>query len=239
MMASDQAIWHTEGSEKRQAVQRMFGEIAPSYDLMNSVMSVRLHHKWRRLAVQTLQLTPGERVLDLCCGTGDFLAPLREAVGTEGTVIGADFCLPMLDKAATKFKSERLAQADACQIPMQSGVVDAVTVGWGIRNVPDIDLAHREIARVLRPGGRFVSIDMAVPKSGFMRWQSNLVFHRVVPFIGRLIGKGEAYKYLPKSTERFKSREELKASMEAAGFRDVRMKDLFFGNVCMHWGVKS
>jgi len=236
---ADQAIWKTEGEQKRTQVQGMFAEIAPTYDAMNSVMSFRLHHRWRAAAVAKLELQPGDRALDVCCGTGDFLLPLRRAVGPSGFVAGTDFCLPMLAVVPRKVQYPAVALGDACRLPYASAAFDGVTVGWGIRNVPDIDAAHREIARVLRPGGRFVSLDMALPRNPLLRALSGFAFHTVVPLLGSLLGKTKAYTYLPKSTERFASREELAQSMRQAGFRDVGFRDFLFGNICLHWGTKA
>lgn len=230
--------WLAEGAEKREFVRGMFADVAPSYDLVNSLMCFRLHHRWRSLAVAGLGLKAGDSALDVCCGTGDFLLPLRRVVGAAGTVCGIDFCEPMLTLARGKDRGAVLGLGDACCLPVASGSVDAVTVGWGLRNVPDVELALREAARVLKPGGRFVTLDMARPRSQFVGRASEAVFHRVAPFIGRLFGKTQAYTYLPKSTLAFLSREEMKAAMERAGFTQVRWRDAFFGNVCMHWGVK-
>ena len=232
-------IWLTEGEEKRARVQNMFAEIAPSYDLLNSVMSLSLHKRWRQIAANKLNLKRGNSALDVCCGTGDFLPILRTFVGTEGTVAGTDFCAPMLERAASKDSASTLSLGDACQLPFASGGFDGVTVGWGIRNVPDIDLAHREIFRVLRSGGRFVSVDMAIPKNPITRGVSQLTTQRLLPALGRMFGKTEAYTYLPKSTERFLDREGLAESMRSAGFNDVQFRNLFFGNICIHWGQKS
>lgn len=217
----------------------MFAEIAPTYDLLNSVMSLRLHHRWRAFAVRQLHLQAGDRVLDVCCGTGDFLGPLRRAVGPRGHVAGLDFCLPMLERAALKGVGDPVVLGDACALPIASGTLDGASVGWGIRNVPDIDGAHRELARVLRPGGRFVSLDMAVPKSAVARRLAGAMLSRAVPLMGRVFGKAKAYTYLPESTLRFRSREALAASMDAAGFVDVGFRDLFFGNICVHWGTRA
>lgn len=238
MKSNSEAVWQAEGGQKRAAVQQMFADIAPTYDLLNSLMCFRLHHRWRRFAVSRLQLKSGARALDVCCGTGDFMRPLREAVGPAGTVAGVDFCLPMLSMAQKKAIPGGLALGDACSLPVQGSQFDAVSVGWGIRNVPDIDAAHRELFRVLKPGGRFVSLDMARPRNPLFRAASEWTFHTLVPFLGRLFGKTEAYTYLPKSTERFKSREDLAASMTSAGFTEVGHRDLFFGNICVHWGRK-
>jgi demethylmenaquinone methyltransferase/2-methoxy-6-polyprenyl-1,4-benzoquinol methylase len=238
---ADQAIWKTEGATKRSAVQEMFADIAPTYDCLNSVMSLRLHHRWRLHAVKLLDLKPGDHVLDVCCGTGDFMKPLNQAVGDKGKVFGVDFCLPMLKVAAGKLTTglrDKLSMGDACQLPIQSGSLDGVSVGWGIRNVPDIDRAHRELYRVLRSGAKFVSLDMAIPRSALVRIPAAFVSRHVLPRLGGLFGKSKAYTYLPKSTEGFRSREELAKSMRDAGFTDVRFRDLFFGNICIHWGTK-
>jgi demethylmenaquinone methyltransferase/2-methoxy-6-polyprenyl-1,4-benzoquinol methylase len=230
--------WTTQGGEKRAAVQAMFAEIAPVYDRLNGLMSLRLHHRWRRAAVRQLNLKPGQTALDVCCGTGDFLTPLRQAVGTQGRVVGIDFCFPMLELAQPKGDANGLSLGDACRLPVQSASVDAVTVGWGIRNVPDIDAAHREIARVLKPGGRFVSIDMALPRSGLLRAVSRFVSGKVLPVLGKLFGNKTAYTYLPESTLRFADREKLAESMRDAGLTDVGFRDFMMGNICMHWGTK-
>jgi demethylmenaquinone methyltransferase/2-methoxy-6-polyprenyl-1,4-benzoquinol methylase len=234
----DQAIWQAEGVQKRAAVRGMFSEIAPTYDLINSLLSFRLHHRWRSYAVRQLNLNPGDRALDVCCGTGDFMKPLRKAVGAKGQVFGIDFCLPMLQVARAKGVAGEIGLGDACRLPVIAGALNGVSVGWGIRNVPDIDQAHRELFRVLKSGGRFVSLDMALPRNPIIRAVSGWVCNHVTPWLGSLFGKTQAYTYLPKSTQRFMSREELKQSMEVAGFVDVRSKDLFFGNICVHCGVK-
>jgi demethylmenaquinone methyltransferase / 2-methoxy-6-polyprenyl-1,4-benzoquinol methylase len=230
-------IWTEEGSRKREAVRRMFGEIAPSYDRLNGLMTLSLHRRWRKIAVDLLALRNGETALDLCCGTGDFIPLIQRAVGPTGSVFGADFSVPMLDLAQRK-GLPRLALGDACEIPVRDAVVDAVTVGWGIRNVPDQDRAHAEVVRVLRPGGRFVSVDMARPRNPFIRFVSELVFNTFVPVMGAIFGKTQAYAYLPKSTQRFKTREQLEDSMRSAGLVDVFHRDLLLGNVCVHFGRK-
>lgn len=144
----------------------------------------------------------------------------------------------MLEKAASKDALATLTLGDACSIPLTNNAVDAVSVGWGIRNVPDVDLAHREIFRVLKSGKRFVSIDCAEPRSSLIRGLTSMMRTPLLGFLGKLIGSKEAYQYLSESTARFKSREDLAASMRSAGFVDVQFKDLMFGNICVHWGTK-
>lgn len=229
--------WDTEGEQKREAVQKMFSLIAGRYDFMNRVMSLNLDRAWRRKVVEILALKPGDTALDLCSGTGDFLPLLRRRVGPAGKLFAADFCLPMLEQTRRKDPALQLL-TDACAIPIPTNTVQGVSVGWGIRNVPDIDLAHREIFRVLKPGGKFVSIDMAVPRSPLIRKISAVVFGRIIPRIGGWLSDPEAYRYLPESTSRFMNREQLAESMRAAGFESVQFHDLFLGNICIHQGTK-
>ncbi len=237
MARVEEAIWTKKGASKRLAVQGMFAEIAPTYDRINGIISLALHHRWRRRAVAMLGLAAGDRALDVCCGTGDFMLALRKAVGARGLVLGVDFCEPMLQRARLKTAST-LTLGDACALPVAAGQFDAVTVGWGIRNVPDIDAAHSEIVRVMKPGGRFVSLDMARPMNIFIRRVSEYVSDSVVPRIGGLFGRSAAYTYLPKSTRSFSTREELTASMQSAGMVDIRHTDLLLGNLCIHFARK-
>jgi demethylmenaquinone methyltransferase/2-methoxy-6-polyprenyl-1,4-benzoquinol methylase len=236
---AEKTPWLAKGEEKREEVRGMFADIAGSYDLVNSLICLRMHHRWRRAAVKVIRLGVGERALDVCTGTGDFLVPLMKAVGPGGTALGVDFCGPMLARARTKLPGAGLALGDACRLPLQDGAFDGATVGWGLRNVPDVNAALKEVARVLRAGGRFVTLDMARPKNGLVGRVSEWAFHTVVPLVGRVFGKSRAYMYLPKSTLQFLTRDEMKRAMEQAGFSDVRTRDFAFGNVCMHWGTKS
>ncbi len=233
-------IWGLEGAAKRTGLREMFSAIAPSYDRVNSLMSLRAHQRWRTEAVRWLQLSEGNSVLDLCCGTGDFVRALRESVGGSGKIIALDFAYPMLEIARSKPGAEACyLSADALSIPCASNAFDAVTIGWGIRNVGDVDRAHREIARVLKPGGRFVSIDMARPQDPTVRRLSRVVLRLALPALGSFVRQSHAYSYLAESTHRFRSREELEDSMRRAGMREVGHSDRMFGNVCIHRGVKA
>lgn len=229
--------WLHQGDQKRRTVQRLFDEIAPSYDRLNRLVSLNLDRGWRRCAVEQLNLKPGDSVLDLCCGTGDFFPILRRKIG-DGTLVGIDFSAPMLERAEPKDAKATRVLGDAMAIPLADSCVEAVTVGWGIRNVPDIDRAHQEIFRVLKPGGRFVSVDMAVPRNRIVAAASRLTCDIIVPRLGGWLSSSEAYTYLPESTKRFMSREGLKESMERAGFSRVSFIDKFLGNICIHIGHK-
>lgn len=229
--------WLAQGDQKRVAIRSMFDEIAPTYDKLNRLITLHLDKSWRRQALLWCGIKPEDRVLDLCCGTGDFLVEAMKLTN-HCNHLGIDFSLPMLENGTGK-NLPTLALGDACAIPVKDGAFDVVSVGWGIRNVPDIDLAHREIFRVLNSGGRFVSVDMAMPKNRVMLKICTFVFQQVVPRLGARLSQAEAYKYLPESTKRFLSREELSASMVAAGFKSVTYRDLFFGNICVHWGTKN
>ena len=234
------AAWETTGDDKRQVVRALFAEVADNYDLFNSLVSFRLHKTWRREAVEVIGLGAGESVLDVCCGTGDFCDVALSAVGESGQVVGVDFCPPMLRQAARKTGGRvRLGLADATKLPFTARSFDAATVGWGLRNVPDPQAALREIARVLKPGGRFVSVDMARPTAPLIGPIAEAACHAAVPTVGRLMGHQSAYTYLPKSAERFMDRSALAAAFEAAGFTEVQHKDFMFGNICMMWGVRA
>jgi demethylmenaquinone methyltransferase/2-methoxy-6-polyprenyl-1,4-benzoquinol methylase len=206
---------------------------------MNSLLSFRLHRRWRSYAVGLLGLTGGEVVADVCAGTGDFAFPLYRRIGPKGRVLGVDFCLPMLKVSRRKGAPMVPVLGDACALPLRSLSVDAVTVGWGLRNVADLKGALREIFRVLKPGGRFVSVDTAVPQNGFVRFFWVLGSRGVIPFLGWLVGRKEEYTYLPRTTQQWTSREELANRLKEAGFVKVMYRDLFFGMICVHKGEKE
>jgi demethylmenaquinone methyltransferase/2-methoxy-6-polyprenyl-1,4-benzoquinol methylase len=175
----------------------------------------------------------------MCCGTGFFVLPLWRKVGPTGSILGVDFCRPMLERAAEHFPTQaNFALGDALTLPLAPASMDGLTVGWGIRNLSDVDAAHREIYRVLKPGKRFVSVDMSQPRNRMVRAVSSFLFVNIVPRLASLFGLASEYMYLPKSTERFKSREDLVGSMTKAGFTQVGWQDAMLGNICIHWGLK-
>lgn len=231
--------WKTQGDEKREAVRDMFADIAPTYDLANSIMSARGHHRWRAEACSLINLQAGETLLDLCCGTGDFLTAAEKHVGPTGKLVGLDYCAPMLEIAAKKVSPQtQLTLGDATYLPFENAQFDAITVGWGLRNVPNLKQTLQEVFRVLKQGGRLICIDMSQP-AGPLGPISRWGYHIIVPILGRILRQPEAYAYLPKSTEQFLSRQELKDAFEQAGFSQVQFKTRFFGNIAIHWGTKS
>ncbi|HLO97515.1 MAG TPA: ubiquinone/menaquinone biosynthesis methyltransferase [Fimbriimonas sp.] len=228
--------WDLEGDAKRSAVRSIFAQIANDYDRANAIMSFAQHQVWRRKAARLLNLKPGDSVLDLCSGTGDFLAPLRKLVGPKGKLYALDLTPEMLSKASSKDSEAQLLVGDACVLPFHDQTFEGVSVGWGIRNVPDIDQAHREAFRVLKSGGMFVSIDCAQPRLAVIRPVSAFFRKSLLGQLDRSLGHDGAYSYLDESTKLFRSREGLKESMSDAGFVDVRFFDLCLGNICIHVG---
>ena len=232
------------GTEKRAYVRTVFEEIAPRYDLLNHLLSLNIDVMWRRRALRALNWTarPGGNYLDLCAGTLDVGAELFRTTGFQGFIVGADFAVPMLRAGVGKAPAERLAPvgADAQLLPLRDNSVDGATVAFGIRNVASLDVALREVARVLRPGARFVILEFTTPRSAVVRTFYHAYFHHVLPFIGGVIsGHRSAYKYLPKSVAHFPAEPELARRMSAAGFADVKWESLSFGIAAIHVGTKK
>jgi demethylmenaquinone methyltransferase / 2-methoxy-6-polyprenyl-1,4-benzoquinol methylase len=222
-------------------VNRMFDRIARVYDLMNRVMTLGLDRGWRRRAAERAELQPGDAALDVCCGTGDLALELAERVGPEGTVIGCDFSEPMLDLAREKARPAgrvRFEWADALELPYPDGRFDAVTIGFGARNLADLDRGLGELTRVLRPGGRLVILEITRPTRPPLAWFFALWFDRLVPLLGTLAGDREAYSYLPESVRSFPSPRELAARMEAAGLERIRYTILAGGIIAIHSGAR-
>jgi demethylmenaquinone methyltransferase/2-methoxy-6-polyprenyl-1,4-benzoquinol methylase len=230
--------------EKSEYVRDMFASIAHRYDLLNSILSFNRHYAWRRTAVKLAQPRPGDSALDVCTGTGDFAIDLYNAVGPTGRVVGSDFCAPMLQRGKEKTDAVsggriEMMVADAQALPYRNDLFDCVTVGFGIRNVTDTQRAFAEMARVAKPGGRVVCLEFNTPKNPILRPIVRFYEMRVLPRIGAMLSKSDAYTYLPKSIQAFHSREELSRMMQSVGLDDVRVYDLNFGSVCIHIGVKG
>jgi demethylmenaquinone methyltransferase/2-methoxy-6-polyprenyl-1,4-benzoquinol methylase len=220
----------------------MFDRVASHYDALNSVMTAGLHHRWRERAADRAELGPGESALDVCCGTGDLTLELASRVTPRGHVIGCDFSEPMLDLAREKATSRdadglRFEWADALSLPYDADRFDAVTVGFGVRNLADLDRGLREMARVLRPGGRLVVLEITQPARPPLSTFFSLWFDRVVPLLGVLSEESEAYAYLPESVRSFPGPVRLAQMMDSAGLEQIRWTVLAGGIIAIHSGV--
>jgi len=216
----------------------MFDRIAGFYDLMNSVMTAGLHHRWRARAADLAALEPGDNALDVACGTGDLAIELARRVGTRGEVIGSDFAEEMLERARAKAPELVWEWGNALELPYASGRFDAATVGFGARNFSDLDRGLAEMTRVVKPGGRVVVLEITTPHRPPLSTFYRVWFDRVVPLIGRLTGEQEAYTYLPSSVRRFPGPEGLAAAMARAGLSDIRWVLTAGGIIALHVGTK-
>jgi demethylmenaquinone methyltransferase / 2-methoxy-6-polyprenyl-1,4-benzoquinol methylase len=226
------------GTLSEPQVRAMFDRIAGFYDLMNTVMTAGLHHRWRARAADLAGLGPGDSALDVACGTGDLAIELSRRVGPTGEVIGSDFAEEMLQRARTKAPALSWEWANALELPYASGRFDAATVGFGARNFSDLDRGLAEMTRVVKPGGRVVVLEITTPHRPPLSTFYSLWFDRVVPLIGRLTGEEEAYTYLPNSVKRFPGPEGLAAAMEGAGLGDIRWILTAGGIIALHVGKK-
>jgi len=221
------------------AIRDMFAGVAPRYDLLNHLLSASLDVVWRRKAAAMLDLPRGARALDLCAGTGDQALALRRR---GARVAAADFCIPMLAIARRKFgrpadPRPRALAADALALPFSDRSFQGATVSFGLRNVANLDAALRELAAVLRPGGKLVVLECALPRWQPLRGLYLFYFLHLLPWIGRLISpRGSAYTYLPNSVLGFPQRQEFLDRMTAAGFTEVAWQELSGGTVCLYQG---
>jgi demethylmenaquinone methyltransferase/2-methoxy-6-polyprenyl-1,4-benzoquinol methylase len=217
------------------SVRTMFDRIAPVYDVMNHVMTAGLDIRWRRRAAQAA-VRAGDRVLDAACGTGDLaIADLRAGAGK---VTGLDFSPKMLERARAKHASIEWLQGDMLALPFADETFDAATVGFGVRNVENLELGLRELRRVLRPGGRLAILEITQPR-GALRPFYSLWFDRIVPLLGKVLPGGDAYTYLPASVKRFPTAERLADLLREAGFGDVRFTLMGGSIVALHTGQAS
>jgi demethylmenaquinone methyltransferase / 2-methoxy-6-polyprenyl-1,4-benzoquinol methylase len=214
----------------------MFDRIARVYDRMNSVMTAGMHHRWRERAVDLAGVAAGDRALDVATGTGDLAVALKRRLGPTGEVVGLDFSERMLELARRKAPDVRFDAGNALELPYANGEFDAVTVGFGARNFSDLGRGLREMARVTRPGGRIVVLEITSPQRPPLSWFFRLWFDRAVPTLGRLAGDPDAYSYLPSSVRRFPGPPELAGELAAAGLVDVRWVLTAGGIIALHAG---
>lgn len=217
------------------AVRAMFSSIAKRYDRANAVLSLGIHGSWRRSALRLLDPRPGERFLDVCCGTGDVALALAAAVGPGGRVVGADFCDPMLRLARAKLAADRAAPvallgADALRLPFANATFDGVTVAFGVRNLDDLDAGLRELRRVVRPGGRVVVLEFGQPTAPVFAPVYRCYSSAILPRVGGwLTGERAPYEYLPRTAAAFPAGEAFLERLGRAGLTGARAVRLTLG----------
>ena len=224
------------GTLEEGQVRAMFDRIAGPYDLMNSVMTAGLHHRWRERAADLARVGPGSRALDVATGTGDLAI---ELASRGADVVGSDFSEGMLDVARRKAPGLTWEQGNALALPYPDASFDAATVGFGARNFSDLPQGLREMARVVRPGGRVVVLEITTPQKPPLSTFFSLWFDRIVPMLGKLAKEPEAYTYLPSSVKRFPDPQALGGELAAAGLRDVRWILTAGGIIALHSGTKA
>jgi demethylmenaquinone methyltransferase/2-methoxy-6-polyprenyl-1,4-benzoquinol methylase len=232
----------SRGAEREQQVQTLFSEIAPRYDLLNHVLSANIDRAWRRKAVDLLgwDRNPDGTFLDACAGTYDLSLELARRSGFRGKVVASDFAQPMLVVGHPKLQGTPVEPVcgDTLRLPFADDSFHGATVGFGVRNLADLDQGFREFNRVLRPGSRLVVLEFTVPPSRLMRALYLFYFHRILPLVGRIVsGHPWAYTYLPESVKEFPGPRELAQKMEGAGFRETGWKLVTGGIAAIHWGV--
>ena len=236
----------TDISKSPERIAGMFDAIAGRYDFLNHLLSAGIDRGWRRRAIRSLQLTGGERVLDVCTGTGDLAIAAVRAQPSASQVVGIDFSGAMLRVGDRKLRERRLSgritmvQGDAAWIPIADRTVDAVTIGFGIRNVQDMDAVCAELHRVLRPGGRLAILEFAVPTSPVFGALYGWYVSRVLPRIGRVVSRsGSAYAYLPASISAFATPDEFVKILRRAGFTEIYPIRLALGSVILYTAQKG
>jgi demethylmenaquinone methyltransferase / 2-methoxy-6-polyprenyl-1,4-benzoquinol methylase len=222
-------------------VRDMFATIARRYDLLNHLLSANIDKRWRRLVANSIEgkiKRDGARILDVASGTGDLAATLFEVTGAE--VVATDFCRPMLDIAAEKIGHDvTLIESDALRLPFRDGSFDAVTIGFGLRNLANVQTGLAELGRVLSSGGWLAVLEFSRPANAAVRAVFGTYFTRILPVMGGVVsGSRSAYTYLPDSVKRFPDQQELKAMIEQAGFEEVSFENLTGGIAALHLGRK-
>ena len=237
-----------ESVGKENYVRTLFDSIAPHYDFLNLVMTGGLVRWWHRAFARSTRLRPGDTALDLACGTGDLTAICARQVGPRGHVVGLDLSQEMLSLARRKLSAQGLEQwtelvlGNALELPFADESFDCASIGFALRNVVDIERTLREMARVVRPGGRVVAMEISKPQNRLIRWPYFVYFYNIVPLLDRAYGwvggKVRPYTYLPHSLTHFPDQERLAETFRSAGLTDVYYQGLTGGVVTLHVGVK-
>ena len=234
-----------ENTEKEivhaRAVKEMFSGIAGRYDLLNHLLSLNIDKRWRRMVRREIEdILADERssVLDVACGTGDLSIELK--TGANANVIGTDFCRPMLTLADKKAVDLQFVEADAMQLPFDDEQFNAVTIAFGLRNLPNFQRGLNELFRIIIPGGKLVVLEFSSPVIPGFRQLFNFYFHRILPAIGGIVsGSQAAYTYLPDSVSKFPDQTHLVKMFEESGFRNVSFRNLTGGIAAMHSGIRA
>jgi demethylmenaquinone methyltransferase / 2-methoxy-6-polyprenyl-1,4-benzoquinol methylase len=232
-------------SDKGEKIQQMFGAIAPRYDFLNRLLSFGIDRRWRTKAVQLLRYQNGSKILDVATGTGDVALEIARTTPASVLITGADFCKEMValgrEKVAQSPYSGRIDfHVAPCEdLPFADNTFDSITIAFGIRNVVDRKVGLAEMWRVLRPGGRMIILEFSTPRSQLFRQIYYFYFRRLLPMIGGLFSRYNAYQYLPDSVLEFPSPEEFSAIMAEVGFRNTRIIELTFGIASIYVGEKE
>ena len=230
-----------DGAEKYEYVQSRFSAIAQKYDVFNDLITQGFHRHWKNIVVKKTGLAKGGQALDICCGTGDITERLKKKVGEQGQVTGMDFSFGMLEvaRSRTGLTDTSLVQGDAMNLPFANETFDAVTVGYGLRNLVDLTKGLEEVYRVLKPGGRFVCLDLGKVTLPVAKQIFQFYFFQVVPRIGKVLYPNEdMFDYFPQSSVAYPGPESLKKMLENAGFTEVSFQNYHFGGSVIHLAVK-
>jgi demethylmenaquinone methyltransferase/2-methoxy-6-polyprenyl-1,4-benzoquinol methylase len=232
-------------SDKGEKIQQMFGAIAPRYDFLNRLLSFGIDRRWRTKAVRLLKYHEGSRILDVATGTGDVALEIALRTPDSVKITGADFCKEMIDLGIVKVAASPYADridlkvAPCEDLPFANNTFDSITIAFGIRNVIDRKLGLAEMWRVLRPGGRMIILEFSTPRSLLFRQLYYFYFRRLLPIVGGLFSRYNAYKYLPDSVLEFPSQSEFSRMIGEAGFRNIHLHELTFGIATIYVGEKE